>query len=83
MKVQYILVKFDKTIFDNFKEEIQLYSYKDNCAIDNVVKVGVVYQGLCRGGEYIYKRFTKDEIYMAVPLWLFEIFTNLIRLERC
>lgn len=81
MIIQYVLIEFDENIFDNFKDEIQVYSHKYHEAFDDMTKIGIVYQGYSRR-DWSYHNYTKDELYMAIPVYLYETFSNLIRIER-
>ena len=80
MKVRFVLVEFDEFLFDNFKDEIQFYSYDRHSSITDVTREGIIYNGHS-DIDGVFHNYTKDELYMAIPVYLYETFSNLIRIE--
>lgn len=79
MRPNYTLVDFDEFIFDNFWDEIQVYVKKDACVFIVIEKVDSTYVGrkVVECG-YITGFYTREELYMAIPIYLSETFTNLV-----
>ena len=79
MRPKYTLVDFDEFIFDNFRNEIQVYVKKDASVFMVIEKVDSTYVGrkvvAC---GYITEFYTREELYMAIPIYLSETFTNLV-----
>lgn len=80
MRPRFALVEFDRFIFDNFKDEIQVYIKKEGTAFLEVEKIGTRYMGRYLSEEGVWKSrsFSKEELYLGIPIYLSETFTNLV-----
>ena len=78
MSPRFVDIEFDEFIFDNFKHEIAVYIKKDSDLFLSIRRVDSLYVGKTISMHgYITKFFSKEELYMAVPSYLYEIFDNL------
>jgi hypothetical protein len=80
MRLRFALVEFDRFIFDNFKDEIQVYIKKEGTAFLDVEKIGTKYIGryLSEDGVWEVRTLSKEELYLGIPIYLSETFTNLV-----
>lgn len=79
MRPKYTLVDFNEFIFDNFWDEVLVYVKKDASVFIVNEKVDSTYVGrkvIACG--YITGFYTREELYMAIPIYLSETFTNLV-----
>ena len=76
MKVRFVLIEFNEFIFDNFKDEVEIY--RDGASIRDLSKFGSSFRGRFATdifNDYFY--FEKEQLSMAIPVYLFEMFTDL------
>lgn len=78
MKLRFVLIEFDEFIFNNFKDEIQVYTKKEYSALIDVSLSSGRYKGrYVSDGVYRIRSFSREELYMSIPIYLSETFTNL------
>lgn len=76
MNVRFVLIEFNEFIFDNFKDEVEIY--RDGATIRDLSKFGSSFRGRFvtdMFNDYYY--FKKEQLSMAVPIYLFEMFSDL------
>lgn len=76
MRVRFVLIEFNEFIFDNFKDEIEIY--RDGAPIRDLSKFGSSFRGRFANdifNDWYY--FEKEQLSMAIPVYLFEMFSDL------
>ena len=78
MVPRFALVEFNEFIFDNFKDEIEIYKDGSIFPIEDLSKIGPLFRGRFATDEFNdYYFFEKKQLYMAIPPYLFEMFSDL------
>ena len=77
MKIRYAIVEFDEFIFDNFEDSVIIYSHQCRKPIIDLKKYSTTYEGHLFDSRILLS-FKKEEMYMAVPTYISELFNNLV-----
>ena len=81
MKIKYAIVEFNEFLFDNFGGSVIVYSHQGGKPIVGLKKYSTTYEGHFYDSRVLLN-FKKEEMYMAVPTYISEIFSNLVPVRR-
>ncbi len=76
--IRFVLIEFNEFIFDNFKDEIEIYKDGSSTPIKDLSKFESSFRGRFANDIFNdYFCFEKEQLYMAIPVYLLEMFGDL------